>query len=156
MSTPRVGPKPYNSGSGFSLNSQEKSGLSNCAFGKRSSCLGDTCHFHHFRHFPKSEEQNPCFCGYGGGSVRSEKPQNESSPNFSNFRPEFCPEFCSEFYPNFFLRSFRASFMGNGNQKKFTKNPHHLSMQPRQKKQIHKSFLESGRSKNQARKRQKT
>ena len=29
--------------------------------------------------------------------VRSEKLQNESSPNFSNFRPEFCPEFFEEF-----------------------------------------------------------
>ena len=26
--------------------------------------------------------------------IRSEKLQKESSPNFSNFRPEFCPEFC--------------------------------------------------------------
>ena len=43
--------------------------------------------------------------------LRSEKLQNESSPNFSNFRPEFCPEFCSEFSPNF-VRSFRASFRG--------------------------------------------
>ena len=43
--------------------------------------------------------------------VWSEKLQNESSPNFSNFRPEFCPEFCSEFSPNF-SRSFRASFRG--------------------------------------------
>ena len=44
-------------------------------------------------------------------SVRSEKLQNESFPNFSNFRPEFCPEFCSEFSPNF-SRTFRASFRG--------------------------------------------
>ena len=43
--------------------------------------------------------------------VRSEKLQNESFPNFLNFRPEFCPEFCSEFSPNF-SRSFRASFRG--------------------------------------------
>ena len=28
--------------------------------------------------------------------VRSEKSQNESSPNFSNFCPRFCPEFCWE------------------------------------------------------------
>ena len=43
--------------------------------------------------------------------VRPEKLQNESFPNFSNFRPEFCPEFCSEFSPNF-SRTFRASFRG--------------------------------------------
>ena len=29
--------------------------------------------------------------------VRSEKFQNESSPKFSNFRPEFCPEVYSKF-----------------------------------------------------------
>ena len=33
--------------------------------------------------------------------VRSEKLENESSPNSSNFRPEFCSEFCSEFSPEF-------------------------------------------------------
>ena len=38
---------------------------------------------------------------------RSGKLQNESSPKFSNFRPEFC----SEFSPNF-SRGFRASFRG--------------------------------------------
>ena len=42
--------------------------------------------------------------------LRSEKLQNESSQNFSNFRPEFRPEFCSEFSPNF-SRSFCASFL---------------------------------------------
>ena len=64
--------------------------------------------------------------------VRSEKSQNKSSPNFSNFCPGFCPEFLSEFSPNF-LRSFRASFCGNGDQKNFTKNPRRFSMQiPRQ------------------------
>ena len=43
--------------------------------------------------------------------VRTEKLQNESFPNFWNFRPGFCPEFCSEFSPNF-SRTFRASFRG--------------------------------------------
>ena len=43
--------------------------------------------------------------------VRSEKLQNESSPNFSNFCPGFCPEFFSEFSQNF-PRIFRASFCG--------------------------------------------
>ena len=46
--------------------------------------------------------------------IRSEKSQNESSPNFSNFRPEFC----SEFSP-IFLRSFRASFRGKRRPEKF-------------------------------------
>ena len=60
-------------------------------------------------------------CGNSGDSwsailgivrfVRSEKLQNESSPNFSNFGPGFCPEFCSEYSPKF-SRIFRASFRG--------------------------------------------
>ena len=33
--------------------------------------------------------------------VRSEKWQTESSPNFSNFCPEFPPEFCSENFEEF-------------------------------------------------------
>ena len=57
--------------------------------------------------------------GYGLGErvdccdnhVRSEKLQNESSPNFSNFRPGVCPEFCSEFSP-IFSWIFRALFRG--------------------------------------------
>ena len=36
------------------------------------------------------------------GCVRSEKLQNESFPNFSNFRPEFCPEFLLRIFPEFF------------------------------------------------------
>ena len=51
-------------------------------------------------------------------NVRSEKSQNESFPNFSNPRPEFCPEFS----PNF-SRTFRASFHGRRRPEKFTKNP---------------------------------
>ena len=60
--------------------------------------------------------------------LRSEKLQNESSPNFSIFSPGFCPEFCSEFSPNF-SRIFRASFRGKRRPEKFTRNPRHLSMQ---------------------------
>ena len=41
--------------------------------------------------------------------IRSEKLQNESSPNFPNFHPGFSPEFSSEFPPNFW-RIFRALF----------------------------------------------
>ena len=39
--------------------------------------------------------------------IRSERAQNEKSPNYSNFRPEFC----SEFSPNS-SRIFRAVFLG--------------------------------------------
>ena len=43
-------------------------------------------------------------CGHRGHCdfVRSDKLQNESSPNFLNFRPEYCPEFCSDFFSIFF------------------------------------------------------
>ena len=46
------------------------------------------------------------------------------SPNFSNFRPEFCPEF-HRIFRGFFV----PPFVGDGDQKKFTKNPRHFSMQ---------------------------
>ena len=80
--------------------------------------------------------------------VRSEKLLNESSPNFSNFRPEFCPEFCSEFSPNS-SRSFRASFWRS--QKKIHRKfpPFFNAKFPVNfEEQTHKSFRESGQSKN--------
>ena len=69
--------------------------------------------------------------------IRSEKLQNESSPNFSNFGPEFCLEFSPNF-PRIFRASFRlkrrpqkihsksppffnAKFAGKHEQKTFTK-----------------------------------
>ena len=58
-------------------------------------------------------------------NIRSEKLQNESSPNFSNFHPGVCPEFRSEFSPKF-SGVFVLRFVGNGDQKKFTKNPRHF------------------------------
>ena len=75
--------------------------------------------------------------------IRSEKLQNESSPNFQNYCPEFCPEFYSEFSPNF-LRSFHASFRGNG------ENPRHFSMQNSQansKKKSPQVFWRAGTQK---------
>ena len=87
---------------------------------------------------------------FHGVIVRSEKLQNESFPNFSNFRPEFCPEFCSEFSPNF-SRTFRASFLGDRDQKKFTKNPRHFSIQNSQanaKKIFTKFFWRAGKVSN--------
>ena len=68
-------------------------------------------------------------------SFRSEQLQNESSPNFSNFRPGFCPEFCSEVSP-IFWGVFVLHFLGNREfpgkfQEKSTKH-----------------FLEIGQSKN--------
>ena len=62
-------------------------------------------------------------------SFRSEKLQNESSPNFwkfffLDFAPNFAPNF-PRIFPGFFV----LRFVGNGDQKNFTKNPRHFSMQ---------------------------
>ena len=79
----------------------------------------------------------------------SEKLQNESSPNFSNFRSEFCPEFCSEFSPNF-LMGFRASFRGKRRpEKNHQKSPpfFNANSQANTEKTIHKMFLERRQSK---------
>ena len=88
-------------------------------------------------------------CQAGAKTIRSEKLQNESSPNFSNFCPEFCPEFCSEFSPNF-SRSFRASFRGKRRPEKIhQKSPPFFNVKfpGKNEKNIHKIFLESGQSK---------
>ena len=82
-------------------------------------------------------------------TVRSEKLQNESFPNFLIFRPEFCPEFCSEFSPNF-LRSFCASFCGRRRPEKIhQKSPPFFNAKfpGNFEEKIHKMFLESGQSK---------
>ena len=75
--------------------------------------------------------------------VRSEKLQNESFPNFSIFRPEFCPEFFPEFSPNF-LRSFRASFCGRRRPEKIhQKSPPFFNAKfpGKFEEKIHKIFL---------------
>ena len=68
-------------------------------FGKPSSFPGSTCKR------VSSETQNISILSVPlyqeALKVRSEKLQNESFPNFSNFRPEFCPEFCSECFEEF-------------------------------------------------------
>ena len=77
---------------------------------------------------------------------RSGNLQNESFPNFSNFRPEFCPEFASNF-----PRIFRASFRGRRRPEKIhQKNPRHFSMQNSQantKKIVTKFFWRAGKVK---------
>ena len=77
-------------------------------------------------------------------NVRSEKSQNESSPNFSNFCPGFCPEFLSEISRFFFWGFFVLCFVGNGDQKKITKNPRYFSMQNSQANTEKKSQNVSG------------
>ena len=84
-----------------------------------------------------------------GEIVRSEKWQNESSPNFPNFCPEFPPEFCSEFSPNF-SRSFRALFPRKQRPEKIhQKSPPFFNAKfpGNYEKIIHKIFLESRQSK---------
>ena len=80
--------------------------------------------------------------------IRSEKSQNESSPNFSNSCPGFCPEFLSEFLPNF-LRIFRASFCGKRRPEKIhQKSPPFLNAKfPGKygKKKIPKCFWRGGK-----------
>ena len=83
-----------------------------------------------------------------GPILRSEKLQNERSPNCSNFVPNFSPNFAPNF-PRIFRGVFVLPFVGNGDQKKFTKNPRLFSMQNSQantKINIHKMFLESRHS----------
>ena len=78
-------------------------------------------------------------------TVRSEKLQNESSPNFSNFRPGFSPEFSSEFSRNF-SSIFRSSFRGKRRPEKIhQKSPPFFNAKfpGKHEKNIHKMFLES-------------
>ena len=78
---------------------------------------------------------------------RSEKLQNESSPNFSNFRPEFCPEFCPEFSPKFL--SFRASSCRKRRLEKIhQKSPQFFDakLPGKFEEKIHNIFLENGQS----------
>ena len=91
---------------------------------------------------------SPCLCRPLLQTVRSEKWQNESFPNFSNFRPEFCPEFCSEFFPNF-SRTFRASFRGRRRTEKIHQKSlpfFNAEFPSKHGKNIHKIFLESRQS----------
>ena len=76
----------------------------------------------------------------------SEKLQNESFPNFSNF----CPEFCSVFFPNF-SRNFRASFRWSRRpEKNHQKSPPFFNAKfpGKHGKNIHKILLESRQSNN--------
>ena len=83
--------------------------------------------------------------------VRSEKLQNESSPNFFRiFVPNFLPNFAPNF-PRIFWGVFVLRFPGNGDHKKFTKNPRPFSMQNSQadtKKKFTKCFWRAGKVKN--------
>ena len=49
--------------------------------------------------------------------------------HFTVYAPSICPEFCSEFSPNYLRGVFVLRFVGNGDEKKFTKKPRHFSRQ---------------------------
>ena len=70
---------------------------------------------------------------------------------FRFFVPDFAPNFAPNF-PRIFRGFFVLRFVGNGDQKKFTKNPRHFSMQNSQANSKKKStkILESGQSKRMA------
>ena len=66
---------------------------------------------------------------------------------FRIFVPNFAPDFAPNF-PRIFRGFFMLRFMGNGDQKKFTKNPRHFSMQNSQentKKIFTKIFWRAGK-----------
>ena len=79
--------------------------------------------------------------------ARSEKLQNESFPNFSDFRPEFYSESCSEFPPNFW-GFFVLRFVGTETRKSHQKSPpfFNAKFSGKFEEKIHKRFLESGQS----------
>ena len=82
----------------------------------REKCLGSILVFSPGK-CPSPDRNSSLRSRKSGRIFRSEKSQNESFPNFWNFRPGFSPEFCSEFSPNF-SRIFRASFHGKPRPKK--------------------------------------
>ena len=69
--------------------------------------------------------------------------QNESSPKFLNFSPEFCSEF-----PRIFVGSLRTSFRGKRRPEKNHQKSRHFSMQNSQlnsKKKSTKAFWRAGK-----------
>ena len=81
--------------------------------------------------------------------VRPEKLQNESFPNSSDFRSQFLPWILLRIFPEFFEDFSCFVSWETETRKKFTKNPHHFSMQNSQaktKKNIHKILLGSRQS----------
>ena len=81
--------------------------------------------------------------------VRSEKLQNESSPNFSIFVPEFVPNFATNF-PRIFRGFYVLCFVGNRDQKEnHQKSPplFNAKFPGKHEKKNRKMFLESRQSK---------
>ena len=80
--------------------------------------------------------------------LRSEKLQNESFPNFSNFRPEFCPEFLLRIFPEFFEEFSCFASRETEARKNSPKIPPFFNAKfpGKFEEKIHKMFLESGQS----------
>ena len=89
--------------------------------------------------------------------VRPEKLQNESSPNFSNFRPEFCPRILLRIFPEYFEDFSCFVSWETETRKNSPKIPAIFQCKiPRQtRKNIHKILLESRQSNILMRTRQK-
>ena len=81
-------------------------------------------------------------------SVRSEKLQNK----FFEFLSWILPRILLRIFPDFFRGFFVLRFVGNRDQKKFSKNPTFFQCKfpGKYEKNIHKTFLESRQSKESA------
>ena len=81
--------------------------------------------------------------------VRSQKLQNECSPNFSNFRPEFLPRILLRIFPEFFEDFSRFVSWETETRKIHQKIPPFFNAKfpGKHEKNIHKMFLESRHSK---------
>ena len=80
------------------------------------------------------------------GKILGQKSCRTKVPRiFRIFVPDFAPEFCPRIFRGFFV----LRFVGNGDQKKFTKNPRHFSMpnsQANTKKIFTKCFWRAGQT----------
>ena len=97
--------------------------------------------------FPDFGDFDPCTLSQPLKPLLGEKNRRTKVPRiFQIFGPNFAPNFAPNF-PRIFWGVFVLRVVGNGNQKKFTKNPHHFSMQNSQantKKIFTKSFWRGG------------
>ena len=91
---------------------------------------------------------SPVLQSRGGKPLCLESGRTKVSRIFRIFVPNFAPNFAPNF-PRIFRGLFVLRFVGDGDQKKFTKNPRHFSMQKfpgKHEKNIHKILLESRQS----------
>ena len=94
-------------------------------------------HLARFR-FSRARLRNSPSRGIWGHKVLGQKSCRTKFPEFFKFSARILPRSLLRIFPNF-LRCFRASFLGNGDHNKFTKNPRHFSLQNSQAKSKKKS-----------------